>query len=99
MKNYHFCISGGDEIIFRSDEDYIRAFNTLALAVSETGTSLFADAIMSTHLHGCVRTDNLQVLLNRFWKSYTRYFFRLSTIHCGNSWLLSLVDSYMLCSA
>lgn len=74
MKNYHFCISGGDEIIFRSDEDYIRAFNTLALAVSETGTSLFADAIMSTHLHGCVRTDNLQVLLNRFWKSYTRYF-------------------------
>ena len=74
MKNYHFCISGGDEIIFRSEDDYIRAFNTLALAVSETGSLLFADAIMSTHLHGCVRTDNLQLLLSRFWKSYTRYF-------------------------
>ena len=74
MKKYHFCISGGDEIIFRSEDDYIRAFNTLALAVSETGSSLFADAIMSTHLHGCVRTDNLQLLLSRFWKSYTRYF-------------------------
>ena len=74
MKNYHFCISGGDEIMFRSEEDYVRAFNTLALASSDTGSSIFADAIMSTHLHGCVRTDNLQLLLSRFWKSYTRYF-------------------------
>lgn len=74
MKNFHFCISGGDEIIFRSEEDYIRGYNTLALAAAETGAQLAADAIMSTHIHVCVRTDDVKGLIHRFWKSYTRYF-------------------------
>lgn len=29
---------------------------------------------MSTHLHVCVRTDDIYILINRFWRSYTRYF-------------------------
>lgn len=74
MKNYHICISGGKEILFRSENDYVRAFNTLALAVAETDSLLSAEAFMSTHLHVCVQTDSLKSLLSRFWNSYTRYF-------------------------
>lgn len=74
MKNYHFCISGGDEILFRSEEDYIRAFNTLAITVARLGGKLAADAIMSTHIHVCVRTDDVRSIISQFWRSYTRYF-------------------------
>lgn len=74
MKNYHFCISGGDEILFRSEEDYIRAFNTLAITVARLGGKLAADAIMSTHIHVCVRTDDIGSIISQFWRSYTRYF-------------------------
>lgn len=74
MNNFHFCISGGDEILFRSEIDYIRGFNTLALSVAETGSLLSAEAFMSTHLHVCVRTDDVNALIYRFWRSYTRYF-------------------------
>lgn len=74
MKNYHFCISGGNEVLFRSEIDYIRGFNTLALSLAETGSLLSAEAFMSTHLHVCVRTDDVQTLIYRFWRSYTRYF-------------------------
>ena len=74
MKNYHFCISGGNEILFRSEEDYIRAFNTLAITVARSGGKLAADAIMSTHIHVCVRTDDIKSIVSQFWRSYTRYF-------------------------
>lgn len=74
MKNYHFCISSDNEILFRTETDYIRGFNTLALSLSETGSLLSAEAFMSTHLHVCVRTDDINSLINRFWRSYTRYF-------------------------
>lgn len=74
MKNYHFCISGGNEIMFRSEEDYIRAFNTLAITVAETGAFLNAESIMSTHTHICIRCDDVDAIAKQFWKAYTRYF-------------------------
>lgn len=74
MKNFHFCISGGDEILFRCEEDYVRGFNTLALTVAETGAFLCAEAFMSTHIHICLRTDDIGAFIHRFWRSYTRYF-------------------------
>lgn len=74
MKNYHFCISGGDEVLFRTEKDYTRAFNTLAISAAEMDVALSADAIMSTHMHVSARTNNLKPFLGRFWKSYTRYF-------------------------
>ena len=74
MRNYHFCISGNNEILFRSEEDYIRGFNTLALTVAETGAFLSAEAFMSTHLHVCLRTDDIAAFIYIFWRSYTRYF-------------------------
>jgi len=60
--------------LFRSESDYIRGFNTLALSVAETGSLLSAEAFMSTHIHVCVRTDDVNALIYRFWRSYTRYF-------------------------
>lgn len=74
MKNFHFCISGGNEIIFRTEKDYIRGFNSLAMTVAETGAFLSAEAFMSTHLHVCVRTDDIYSFIRKFWRSYTRYF-------------------------
>lgn len=60
--------------MFRSEEDYIRAFNTLAITVARLGGKLAADAIMSTHIHVCVRTDDIGSIISQFWRSYTRYF-------------------------
>ena len=74
MKNFHFCISGNDELLFRTEDDYIRGFNTLAMAVANTDSFLNAEAFMSTHIHACVRTDDIRTFINRFWSSYTRYF-------------------------
>lgn len=73
-KPYHICISGGDELICRSEEDYYRLFNCIALAIHETDSVLLADAEMSTHAHLGVRTDDPMELFSRAWLMYTRYF-------------------------
>lgn len=87
MKNFHFCISGGNEVIFRTEDDYIRGFNSLAITVAETGAFLNAEAFMSTHLHVCVRTDDIHTFIRKFWRSYTRYFnskyLRSGTLGCS----------------
>ena len=75
-ENYHICLSGGDEVYCRSEEDYIFCFNALALAVHETETSLLADSIMSTHLHECVCSEDPLLLIKRQRYPYTRYFNR-----------------------
>lgn len=76
MKNnyYHICVASEYEIMFRSESDYQRAFNCLALAVNETQSVLLADAIMSNHIHFCVQTSAPQALVSRFRISYQRYF-------------------------
>ena len=75
MKNsYHICLSGGDEVLFRTEEDYNRAFNCLALAGYESDSSLMAEAIMSTHLHLCARTESPEELARIFRYPYARYF-------------------------
>lgn len=76
MKNsyYHICVASEFEIMFRSESDYQRAFNCLALAVNETNSVLLADSIMSNHIHFCVQTDSPQVLVSKFRISYQRYF-------------------------
>lgn len=77
MKNsYHICISGGDEVYCRSEEDYIYCFNSLALAIRATESSLLADSIMSTHVHECVRSENPDLLIKMQRYTYSRYFNR-----------------------
>lgn len=73
-KPYHICMSGGDELICRSEEDYNRLFNCIALAAYETDTVLLADAEMSSHVHLGVRTDDPLEFMSRAWLIYTRYF-------------------------
>ena len=72
-KTYHICLSAGDEVLCRSEEDYAYCFNTFSLAINETGSSLLADSVMSTHLHGCVRTYDPYELITRQKYSYSRY--------------------------
>lgn len=73
-KTYHICLSGGDELLFRSDEDYVRGFNCLALAAYETDSVILADSHMSNHLHTCVRTSDPKALVSRWRIPYSRYF-------------------------
>ena len=75
-KDYHFCISGQNELICRTEPDYIRAFNCLAISAFKTNSTLLADAIMSNHIHVCIRSENIQSSIKDFRYSYTRYFNR-----------------------
>lgn len=68
------CLSAGDELLFRTDEDYVRGFNCLALAAYETDTVIIADSLMSNHLHICVRTEAPARFMSKFRISYSRYF-------------------------
>jgi REP element-mobilizing transposase RayT len=49
---YHFCITCHDEVLFRDDEDIRNITNILALECFACQVELWADAVMSTHLHG-----------------------------------------------
>lgn len=73
-KTYHLCISGGNEVLFRSEEDYIRGINTLCLAAHKTESSLLAYSFMSNHVHVGVRTKVPQQLIKLFRYPYGRYF-------------------------
>ena len=92
-KPYHICISGGDELICRSEEDYYRLFNCIALAIHETDSVLLADAEMSTHAHLGVRTDDPMELFSRAWLMYTRYF----NSKYGRQGRLGLILRRLLC--
>ena len=75
MKNaYHICLSAGSEVCCRDEEDYLYYFNSLALAIAHTESSLMADSVMSNHIHECVRTARLVELIKRQRYTYTRYF-------------------------
>ena len=73
-KMFHLCISSSDEVMFRCQEDYLRAFNYFALASYSTGTLLLCDAIMSNHIHSCVISSRLEEMAAEFKYSYSRYF-------------------------
>ena len=73
-KLYHFCISAGNEVMFRSEMDYIRGFNSFAVALARTGSIGLVESFMSTHFHGCVVTDNIGKLIYHHRASYSRYF-------------------------
>lgn len=71
-KSFHICMSGGDELICRSEEDYARLFNCIALTAYETDSVLLADAEMSSHVHLGVRTENASEMMSRAMMMYTR---------------------------
>ena len=73
-KAYHICLSSGDEVCCRDEEDYVYYFNALALAVAKTESSLLADAVMSNHVHECLRTACPKEVATMQRYTYTRYF-------------------------
>jgi hypothetical protein len=73
-KNYHICVSGGDEIIFRDVEDYNRGFNFFALALCKTNTVGLVEAFMSTHCHLLVQTEDPNGFVHTFRNSYSKYY-------------------------
>lgn len=73
-KTYHLCLSGGREVMFRDNEDYIRAINCLSLAAYKTESSLLAFVFMSNHLHICVRCEEPKNIVFAFRYPYVKYF-------------------------
>ena len=73
-KAYHICLSAGEEVYCRSEDDYAHCFNCLALAVAATESNLMAESIMSTHFHECVRSSCPQDLFHIQRYAYSRYF-------------------------
>jgi hypothetical protein len=75
-KTYHLCLSGDNEIMFRTNEDYHRAFNCFALALHKTDSTGLAEAIMSTHCHLLVQTSEPKEFMHDFRLMYSHYFNR-----------------------
>ncbi|MBR4299158.1 MAG: hypothetical protein IKT59_05540 [Bacteroidales bacterium] len=73
---YHFCLSAGNEVMYRSEADFIRAFNCYAVALYRTDSSSLADSFMSNHFHACVETDKIKELIYHYRTAYSRYFNR-----------------------
>ena len=73
-KTYHICLSGGNEVLFRHEEDYARGINCLCLAAHSTGSNLLAYSFMSNHAHIGVRTEDPEKLIKAFRYPYNRYF-------------------------
>lgn len=60
---YHFCITCHSEVLFRDGEDIRNITNILALESFACGVELWADAIMSTHLHGIASAEEERMIL------------------------------------
>ena len=75
-RTYHLCLSGGDEVMFRQKEDYVRGINCLCLAAHKTDSILLAYTFMSNHVHIGVRAECPELLMKHFRYSYNRYFNR-----------------------
>ena len=75
-KTFHLCLSSGDEIMFRDEEDYNRGFNSFALALYKTDSTGLVESFMSTHAHLLVQTSEPNRFMGAFRMPYTKYFNR-----------------------
>ena len=73
-KTYHLCLSGGDEVLFRDQEDYNRGFNCFALALYKTGSTGLVESFMSTHSHMMAETEDPYGLMYSMRMPYSKYF-------------------------
>lgn len=73
-KTYHFCLASHDEVLHRSEADYIYDVNCFATAIARTESRALADAFMSSHDHFCAQTENVSELAFLRRNAYTRYF-------------------------
>lgn len=75
-KIYHLCYTSHDEVLCRKYLDYCMLFNCVAQATIGTGAQLLAYAIMSTHVHLIVITEQPAAYIQRIRSSYTQMFNR-----------------------
>lgn len=73
-KTYHICLSAGNEVMFRDEEDYIRGFNSFALALHKTETTGLVECFMSNHCHMVVQTSDPLDFMCAMRMSYSKYF-------------------------
>ena len=58
---YHFCITAHKEVLFRDAEDVRSITNILALEAFACQVEMWADAIMSTHIHGIALAEEIKI--------------------------------------
>ena len=73
-KTYHLCLSAGDEVLFRDEEDYNRGFNCFALALYKTGSTGLVESFQSTHSHKIIQTEDHLGFMYTMRQSYSKYF-------------------------
>jgi len=73
-KTYHLCLSAGDEVLFRDEEDYNRGFNCFALALYKTGSTGLVESFQSTHSHKMIQTEDHLEFMYTMRQSYSKYF-------------------------
>ena len=73
-KTFHLCWSGGNELLFRSREDYVHGILCLCIAAHKTSTRILAYCLMSNHVHLCIRTEYKAAFIKAFRYPYSRYF-------------------------
>lgn len=71
---YHLCFSLENELLCRDEADYYRLFNCYAYALMKTGSVSYADAVMSSHFHAVVCTEEIVKVSKLFKISYGLYF-------------------------
>ena len=95
---YHFCLSSGNEVMFRCEQDFNWAFNCYALALYKTGSVGLADAIMTNHLHGCAVSNDIKGLIYHYRAGYSRYFnrkyFRRGSLGEREPFTIDVVGAY-----
>ena len=73
-KTYHLCLSGGDEILYRDEDDYNRGFNSFALALHKTGSTGLVESFQSTHCHLMIQSEDPDGFMYAMRQSYSKYF-------------------------
>lgn len=75
-KSYHLCLSAGERVLFRDEEDYNRGFNCFAIALYKTSSTGLVESFQSTHCHMIVQTDDPAGFMYAMRQSYSKYFNR-----------------------
>ena len=102
-KILHLCWSGGDEVLFRSEEDYRHGIICLCLAAVKSDTRLLAYCFMSNHVHMCVNSERTEYFIKCFRYAYSRYFnsryFRKGRLGERNFFILEIEGLYHFLTA
>lgn len=102
---YHVCTEGLEQVALLKDEDdYIVAWNYLAVAAWRTGVEIVAFVLMSNHIHALIACKNINqaVKIIRLYKQllgqYLKYKYGLTGIMHGSDDSIMQIDTvqYMM---